>query len=209
MASLRHILHDFPLNEEWYQSLFDNNPLPMWVYDLETLKFLAVNDAAVQKYGYSASKFLTMTIRDIRPKEEFQRLEDHVRGERSDFQESGVWIHNSKKGNRYFVEITSHTIEYKGRPAAFVVVHDVTANQNLQEELRRSEERMQSLFDNAAIGIYRTTPSGKILACNPAGVRMLGFDSFDEMANIGAENKVSVQLMTGRHSAVDWSRMAQ
>lgn len=162
----------------------------MWIYDLETLKFLAVNDAAVQKYEYSKGEFLRMTIRDIRPEEELQRLEKHLTESRRDLQESGIWIHKSKEGKRYFVEITSHTIKFEDRAAALVVVHDVTLRQNLQEDLRNGEERLHSLFDNAAIGIYRTTPAGRILAFNPAGIRMLGFDSFNEIADINLENAV-------------------
>ena len=54
----------------WYQRLFEANPVPMWIYDLQTLGFLDVNEVACQKYGYSREEFLAMTIRDIRPPED-------------------------------------------------------------------------------------------------------------------------------------------
>jgi PAS domain S-box-containing protein len=65
--------------EEQYRILFDHNPNPMWVYDLETLRFLAVNDAAVYHYGYSRDEFFGMTIRDIRPPEDLARLDENLR----------------------------------------------------------------------------------------------------------------------------------
>jgi len=62
-----------------YRLLFEASPLPLWVYDLETLRFLDVNEVACQKYGYTRDEFLAMTIRDIRPTEDVARVEESVR----------------------------------------------------------------------------------------------------------------------------------
>ena len=62
------------------------------------------------------------------------------------------------------------------------LMHDITKRKQTEEALRESEERFHTLYDNATIGLYRTTPDGRILMSNPAGVRMLGFDSFDEIS---------------------------
>src|SRR3954465_4525172 len=64
--------------ERGYQLLFENNPLPMWVYDLETLRFLAVNEAAVHHYGYSRDEFLGMSIKEIRPADELEALTEDL-----------------------------------------------------------------------------------------------------------------------------------
>src|SRR5690348_15385870 len=99
-------------NKETSQ-LFQHNPLPMWVYDVETLAFLAVNDAAIQSYGYSEEEFLRMTIQDIRPEDQIQALDAHLRETRPTFQRSGEWIHRTKDGTLLTVAITSHLTQYQ------------------------------------------------------------------------------------------------
>lgn len=175
-------------DEQWCLSLFEDNPLPMWIYDAETLRFLAVNDATIQKYGYTREEFLTMTLRDIRPESELSKLEKHLSQNDQDFRQSGVWTHKAKDGKRHLVEIASHSTRFHDRPAWIVTVNDVTIRQKLQQGLRESEERLQNLFDNAAIGMYRATSEGHILACNAVASRMLGFKSLDEMKgmNLGS-----------------------
>lgn len=81
-----------------YRELFEANPLPMWVYDLDTLRFLDVNEVACQKYGYSRDEFLAMTIRDIRPPEDVAAMEQSVRLTPAQVFNSGVWRHRLKDG---------------------------------------------------------------------------------------------------------------
>jgi len=79
-----------------FRCAVENNPHPMWVYDLETLAFLEVNDAAVAHYGYSRDEFLSMRLPDIGPPEDVERLTDDVRLERPALQRSGEWRHKLK-----------------------------------------------------------------------------------------------------------------
>ena len=120
-----------------YRVLFENNPHPMWIFDTETLRFLAVNDAAVARYGYSAEEFSGMTLRDIRPPEEVAAMEQTVA--RSAGGEavvvSGPWTHILRDGRRIQVEISAHTIQFEGRPARFSLVQDVTERQLLHHRL--------------------------------------------------------------------------
>ncbi len=160
----------------------------MWIYDAETLGFLAVNYAAIRKYGYTREEFLSMTIRDIRPESELPKLDKFLSQENVDFRQSGVWVHKSKDNNRHYVEITSRSTRFMGRAATVAMVNDVTVRQKLQEGLREGQERLQSLFDNSAVGIYRTTREGKILACNAVGLKMLGFESIKELTGIDLGN---------------------
>jgi PAS domain S-box-containing protein len=120
--------------------LFDGNPIPMWVYDLETLAFLAVNDAAIAKYGYSEAEFLRMTIADIRPPEDILRLLENVHTVQTGFNAAGIWRHYLKDGRLIQVEITSSMIQFAGRWAELVMVQDVTAYQQSEQELRESVE---------------------------------------------------------------------
>ncbi len=131
-------------SEERYRILFDSNPHPMWAYDLETLAFLAVNDAAIRHYGYSRAEFLQMTIADIRPREDVPALREHVTQVTDGLDESGVWRHRKKDGTLIEVEITSHTLVLDGRPAKVVLATDVTERRRTEEALRRSQ-KMESL----------------------------------------------------------------
>ena len=110
-------------SEERYRFLFENNPVPMWAYDLKTLAFLAVNNSAVEKYGYTREEFMHMTIADIRPTEEVSRLMEDVARQRPPLQHAGEWRHRLKNGTIIDVEITSHTLRIDEHDAALVVAH--------------------------------------------------------------------------------------
>ena len=96
--------------DQHFHLLFENNPLPMWVYDLETLSFLDVNEAAVEHYGYSRSEFLKLRITDIRQPGDVQAVEKHAKAKRPRLQHSGEWRHCKKDGSIIYVEITSHKL---------------------------------------------------------------------------------------------------
>lgn len=132
-----------------YRELFDQNPNPMWFYDLDTLAFLQVNDAAVRKYGYTRDEFLRMTIADIRPSEDLGRLManvDVVRdGIEGDVDQAGVWRHRTKDGSLLRVDITSHLTSIDGRPAEVVLVRDVTEAYEAREQLLRYQADLERL----------------------------------------------------------------
>jgi PAS domain S-box-containing protein len=159
-------------NEERYRYLFENNPHPMWTYDLQTLAFLDVNEAAVQKYGYSRSEFLRMTIADIRPPEDVERLKEHLSQPRPALQRSGDWRHRLKDGTVIDVEITSHIIEIEDREAALVVAQDVTERKQAEEALRQSEAQLSGIFNSAMDAIISTDADQRILIFNPAAEAM-------------------------------------
>jgi diguanylate cyclase (GGDEF)-like protein/PAS domain S-box-containing protein len=121
-----------------FHELFRAHPLPMWVYDLETLAFLAVNTAAIVHYGYSEAEFLRLTIADLRPAEELARLYENLKNApRTTLEKSGVWRHRKKDGSLIDVEITSHPIEFHGRACKFVLAHDVTERIQAQRKIAR------------------------------------------------------------------------
>ena len=130
-------------SEERQLHLFDRNPLPAWIYDAESLAFLAVNDAAIRIYGYSLDEFLGMTIRDIRPPRELPALDPLLADLSRTHVAAGAWTHRKKDGSEIVVEIFSHGITYGHRPARLVVAVDITARAAAEENLRRSEERFQ------------------------------------------------------------------
>ena len=132
----RHIVE----SEEKYRILFDSNPHPMWVYDVETCRFLTVNDAAVKHYGYTRDEFLSMTIKDIRPLDEVPRLIQHIGHDVDGIDRAGIWRHRRKDGSMIHVEITTHVVDFGGRPAKLVLANDITKSMMLEEQLRQSQK---------------------------------------------------------------------
>lgn len=112
-------------SERAYRALFEHHPQPMWVYDLESLAFLAVNDAAIAKYAYSREEFLAMTIADIRPDEDVQLLRENVSRVGGGFEDAGIWTHVDAKGRAFPVHVFSHAIDWEDRSAELVMVSEV------------------------------------------------------------------------------------
>ena len=141
-------------SEKKYRYLFENNPMPMWVMDLETFAFLDVNEMAVLQYGYSRDEFLSMTAMDIRPEKDrelFKNL-DHSFASSADNYKKGIWDHRKKDGSIIQVEIIAHKILFEGRPARFILANDITERKKAEEKLIKSEEMYRNLFENILHG---------------------------------------------------------
>lgn len=157
-----------------FRMLFASNPLPMWVYDLESLAFLEINDAAVAKYGYSREAFLSMRITDIRPAEDVPALLANLAAPRSTLQQSGRWRHRRAGGDVIDVEIFSHSLRFAGRPAALVVAQDVTDRLRAESALAESEERKSAMLNAALDAVVAIDHDGRITEFNPAAEQMFG-----------------------------------
>ena len=127
-------------SEERYRLLFESNPLPMWIYDLETLAFLKVNDAAIQHYGYTADEFMAMTIKDIRPPEDVPALVKLLGNAPQGISRADTWRHCKKDGTVIFVDIVSHTVEFGGRKAELVLANDITERRQAERELQQRND---------------------------------------------------------------------
>jgi PAS domain S-box-containing protein len=130
-------------SEERHRMLFDNNPHPTWAYDRETLRFLAVNKAAVRKYGYSTAEFLAMTVKDIRPAEDIPALLESVARVREGNENVSDWKHRLRDGSVIDVEITSYALNFAGRPAEVVVAVDIS-------QKKRDEAEKTKFMDSLA-----------------------------------------------------------
>ena len=127
-------------SERKYRLLFETNPEPMWVYDFETLRILAVNEAGITRYGYSEAEFLALTIRDIRPVEEQGRLDQELaRRPDEGAVRTGV-RHRTKDGRVFEVDLVARPLEFAGRRARLVLARDVTAQRHLEDQLRQSQK---------------------------------------------------------------------
>jgi len=174
-----------------YRHLFDDNPQPMWVYDLETLQFLAVNEAAIAKYGYSRSEFLAMTIADMRPPEDVPRLLDNIAQVDSGLDFAGIWQHRLRDGQLIQVEITSYALAFEGRQAELVMAQDVTQlvaaqqalqalNRSLEQTvaertaaLHQSQAELHAVLNNSPLKIYVEDLAGRYRFVNPAFLTFL------------------------------------
>jgi PAS domain S-box-containing protein len=140
---------DLRTSEARYRSLFDNSPLPMWVYDRDTLAFLEVNEAAVRHYGYTREEYAVMTLVDIRPPEDLPEFHAHLRGAAAD---RTLWRHIKKDGSTIHVDVKAHDVEFQGRHARLVVSSDVTTRLRTEDALRRSEDQLRQAQKLEAIG---------------------------------------------------------
>jgi two-component system, cell cycle sensor histidine kinase and response regulator CckA len=130
-------------SEEDYRQLFERHPGPMWLYDTDTLHFLAANEAATASYGYSNEEFLAMTILDIRDEHDEEALLESVANLRERPQGrvySGIWRHRKKDGSPIDAQVSSSSLEFDGRPARLVLAQDITEQLRVQEQLRQAEK---------------------------------------------------------------------
>jgi two-component system cell cycle sensor histidine kinase/response regulator CckA len=138
-------------SEASYRILFQRHPGPMWVYDPATLRFLAVNDAAVASYGYTRDEFLSMTIEDIRPPEYVSELRGVVADREGRGSERSIARHVAKDGSLLDVAVSSASIEFDGREARLVLAQALTEQSRLEAQLLQAQ-KMEAV-GNLAAGI--------------------------------------------------------
>lgn len=166
------------LSEQKYRHLFENNPIPLWVLDLETLHFLDVNDSAIKHYGYSREEFLSMTSLDLRPEDERERYVDLNRSMKGT-QNTGVWKHRKKDGTVIFTEVIAHEFIFEERSARLVLAHDVTKETIARKDLEHSEARFRRVFDSKMTGFFFWEEDGGITQANDLFLEMLGYTRSD------------------------------
>ncbi|MEJ7849043.1 MAG: PAS domain S-box protein [Pyrinomonadaceae bacterium] len=139
------------ISEELYRLLFETNPFPMWVVEIGTSKFLAVNYAATFFYGYSRAEFMNMTIEDIRPEGYVHDARETGASVRGRLKSEGIWKHRKKHGSVIDVEITSDDLIFDGKPSRLVMSNDVTDREVARLDIQRlNEELEQRVFDRTA-----------------------------------------------------------
>lgn len=178
-------------SEERYRLLFDSNPLPMWVYDIETLRFVAVNNAAIFHYGYSHEEFLSMTIKDIRPPEDVAALLANISKVNGGIDAAGFWRHRRKNGDVIDVDITSHEVVFAGARAELVMSIDVTERKKAEKALCRTEAKYRNLVESSPVVVYLHEPHEpfSVVYVSP-NVKMFGYSPEDWYANPGMWSRI-------------------
>jgi diguanylate cyclase (GGDEF)-like protein/PAS domain S-box-containing protein len=174
------------VSEARYRLLFDASPQPMWVYDLESLAFLAVNDAAVAHYGYTRDEFLRMQLADIRPAAEQEALRQYVgklaQHGGDDVTSSGEWQHRTRNGALIDVTVTSHPLVFDGRRARLVLAADITARKALEAQLSHQAYH-DPLTELANRALFRERVEQALAHRGSGGVAVLFLD-LDEFKRV-------------------------
>jgi diguanylate cyclase (GGDEF)-like protein/PAS domain S-box-containing protein len=160
----RQLAMEMQKSEEKYRLLFDSNPHAMWVYDPETLRFLAVNQAAVKRYGYSVDEFLAMTVRDIWSSDTGANaaLEARMRGLQLQGKQEDQRRHRTKDGSTVDAEISGDGLMFEGKPARLVHVLDVTERLKAEREVQRLA-RAQRMLSACNESLIRATREDELL----------------------------------------------
>jgi len=176
-------------NEEKYRYLFENNPQPMYIYDVETLAFLEVNKSAIEHYGYSKDEFLQMNLTNIRPSEDIPELLKNIKNNQGTIKPSGIWRHTKKNGEIIFVDITIVSVLSNGKKARHVMIQDITERKRSEDALKESVSLLNATLESTADGILVVENTGEITLYNK---------KFVDMWNVPKEildNKINITLI--------------
>jgi PAS domain S-box-containing protein len=190
-------------SERRYRQMFELNQAMKLLVDPESGDIIDANPAACEFYGYSLEELQAKKITDINtlPFEQLgPKLKEAVR-KKSDF---FIFQHRLASGELRDVEVFTGPVDYQGRRILFSVILDVTERRRAEERLRSSEEKYRAIFNNATMGIYQSLPDGQMLGVNSTLVRMLGYDSAEELMqrNIARDiyyDEVDRQKLIAKH----------
>ncbi len=199
-----------------YPDLFEANPHPMWYFDAETLRFLAVNDAAVRHYGYGRDEFLAMTVADIRPPGDVPFLRETMERVATNPSIDLVGArHRKKDGTLIDVEITSHPVAFGGRPARLVMAFDTTGRVHAEEVAREASQLGAQVIRGAREGVIVHGPDLRYQVWNPFMEQLSGIpasevvgthplESFPFLRDMGVVDRLECALRGGSPESVDF-----
>ncbi|HEY4107541.1 PAS domain S-box protein [Puia sp.] len=139
-------------SEEKYRQIFYKNPYPTWIFDQDTLRIVEVNDAALEKYGFSKSEFFRLTVRDLHLPGEADLFLGSIKGLVGPVGERRLWHHRVRSGAIMIVEITSHPVDYFGKLCMQVIINDVTDRVRLEKELALQQRLKQQQITEVVLG---------------------------------------------------------
>ena len=177
-----------------FQALFQQNPQPMWFFDPNSLQLLEVNEAAVSHYGYSREEFVGMSLSELRPQEDVPHSLGAISRAGKGGRCWGEWKHRLKNGKFIDVEIFAHSVDFRGSEAYLALVRDITKQKEAESSWRQAESKYRQIFEDAMVGIFQTTPDGRILSANPAMARMYGVASPEEFVMYVTDVQIQVYV---------------
>ncbi len=142
-------------SEAKYKNLFENSPLPMFIWDFKTLQILNCNTEALLLYGYTKAEFLNLSIKDIRPAEDIKLIVEATKSEEVYGKiHKQLWRHKKKNGELIDVDIHSHILNYEGKKAALVLINDVTKKLATEVAIKRTSERYEYVIKATSDAIW-------------------------------------------------------
>ena len=171
-------------SEERYRLLFESTPQPIWVYNEDSLAFLAVNEAATRTYGYSRDEFFSLTIDDIRAREDIPTLMIKNAADPNELVISSPWRHQTRTGQTIYVEMSSHPVVFDGKNSRLVIVNDVTERKLLDEKQQRLHTSLQQsamewrqTFNAIDFPVLIVDLAGTIKRSNQAAEQIIGISA--------------------------------
>lgn len=182
---------EIALSEEKYRLLFENNPMPMWVYDIHTFKILGVNKAAEILYGYTSEEFLSMTLLDVRSPEEKERFlrVNHSFEREENGLNRGIWTHQKKDGTEMQMEIFNHPLLFERKKARLTMLSNVTERMKAEAKLIASEKRFRALIENSYDIITMLDKDFNVVYRSPSAIRVTGRND-DEVLGFDGTKKI-------------------
>lgn len=158
-----------------YRHLYENNPHPMFIYDIDTLRIVSANDAARRQYGYSREEFEHLTILDLQPAAKRESVLANVRAIEGPLRHPGLGTHARKDGTHIEVEVTTHDLTIEDRASRLVLALDITARVRSEENLRKQKEILQTIFDHIPVMVAFFDSKGRLQLVNRHWEQTLGW----------------------------------
>lgn len=165
--------------------LFYDNPHPMWIFNALNLRIVEVNDAAIKQYGYSYDEFLTKSIVDLRPEDDVDELNRHLKTvmQKEHNHDLMEFRHIDKSGNIFYVEVHSYKIQYDGMDCRLVHAHNIQRRKNIQHDLATTRKRLEEILDSINIGFCQVDTDQKVTFWNSSMEELIGYHRNDVIGN--------------------------
>ena len=161
--------------DESFRLLFENNPVAMWLFDRETLRYIAVNDAALACYGYSREQFLSMRVTDTRSDDPVS-AEAAIRALPDIQNNQNVWMHKRADGTIFPVSICSRNMNYERRQVRLAAIYDVSAQKQAENDLRRTKKFLDVVIENVPLPVVvKSAADGRFQLINKAAEDLHGY----------------------------------
>ncbi|MTI22585.1 PAS domain S-box protein [Fulvivirga sp. RKSG066] len=165
---------------------FINTSTPMWVYCQQTLQFLEVNEAAIEKYGCTRDEFLQMTIKQIRPAEEVAKLDLAIEQiDKEGKVDSGAWLHQNKAGKTFYMHVHGSPIQFEGKKARLITAFDtdakikaLIANKELEADLLEHSTRIENILESITDGFFAVDNQLRFTYINSQCEKIFGISKF-------------------------------
>ena len=160
-------------SEQKYKLIFESNPSPLWMIAKDDLSIIAVNETAVNLYGYTKDELLNMSVKELRPPDELDEQLQTFKKEMVDSTDLGIIRQVKKDGTIFFVQLISHDIVFEGRPIRLSLTTDVTERLKAEELLKKSEANLKTIMDTTDTAYALLDENLSVMAFNQMAVKFV------------------------------------